>query len=390
VDVVGAETASIMLADPETHALVFTSALGASPAPIGMVVPTEHSIAGAVFTSGEPLIIPDVKEDERHYAHVDAATGYQTRDLVALPLKRWEGKPIGVMEVLNKRQGRFDADDLSILMVISAFTAVAIEQRRLFEDAKLAEVVRRLGDLGHDLRNMLMPVMAGAGLLEAEIDELFPKLLARDTAAIEASRSLCKEIIGMQVKNARRIQERVREIVDCVKGLSAPPRLAPCRIDDVVAQVCQMLSALAAEKAITFTTDGLATLPDIIGDERRLFNAFYNLVNNAIAEVPQGGWIAVRGMVDPGTGDIRLCFEDNGRGMSSEVRESLFSARAISRKAGGTGLGTKIVKDVVDAHHGRITVHSTEGRGTVFTIFLPTGASRPQDRAVERMPVSQP
>ena len=57
--------------------------------------------------------------------------------------------------------------------------------------------------------------------------------------------------------------------------------------------------------------------------------------------------------------------------MPPEIRDSLFSARAISRKAGGTGLGTKIVKDVVDAHKGKITVESELGSGSSFHIFLP-------------------
>jgi signal transduction histidine kinase len=57
--------------------------------------------------------------------------------------------------------------------------------------------------------------------------------------------------------------------------------------------------------------------------------------------------------------------------MSVEVRESLFTYQAISRKVGGTGLGTKIVKDVVDAHGGRITVESKQGIGSSFHITLP-------------------
>ncbi|MFM8550971.1 MAG: ATP-binding protein [Nitrospiraceae bacterium] len=57
--------------------------------------------------------------------------------------------------------------------------------------------------------------------------------------------------------------------------------------------------------------------------------------------------------------------------MSPDVQASLFSSRAISRKAGGTGLGTKIVKDVIEAHGGKIEVESREGAGTAFHLRLP-------------------
>jgi signal transduction histidine kinase len=57
--------------------------------------------------------------------------------------------------------------------------------------------------------------------------------------------------------------------------------------------------------------------------------------------------------------------------MPSEIRDRLFTKEAISGKAGGTGLGTKIVKDAVDAHAGTITVQSEQGKGTTFTIRLP-------------------
>lgn len=69
---------------------------------------------------------------------------------------------------------------------------------------------------------------------------------------------------------------------------------------------------------------------------------------------------------------------DTGRGMPPEIRDSLFSARAVSRKAGGTGLGTKIVKDVVEAHKGQITVESEIGVGTTFHIRLPLDPAKAQ------------
>ncbi|WP_447985262.1 GAF domain-containing sensor histidine kinase [Nitrospira sp. Nam74] len=370
VDVVNAETGSVILADQDSHELVFRYTLGAMPAPCGTTIP-DNSLAGAVFTSGEPLVVTDVKRDARHYPGVDDITGYRTRDLIALPLKRWEGKPIGVMELLNKREGRLDHEDLSILTIISGFTAIAIEQSRLFEEAKLAEVVRRLGDVSHDVKNMLMPILICAGLLQDELDDLARCVDERQVERARSIRDGCKDIIEMQVKGARRIQERVKEIVDCVKGLSTPPQFASCSLAGFIESVFEVLRRVAEERGVVLTTCGMDALPAIVADERRLFNAFYNLIDNAIAEMPTGGSLTVRGEADGEQRLVRLQFIDTGRGIPPDVLDSLFTTRTISRKPGGTGLGTKIIKDVVDMHHGHISVQSKEGMGTTFLIELP-------------------
>jgi signal transduction histidine kinase len=156
-----------------------------------------------------------------------------------------------------------------------------------------------------------------------------------------------------------------------VKGLSAPPNFALCAVEPVVLEVFHTLQGLARDKQITLRTDGLESLPEFHADERRLYNAFYNLINNAIPETPPGGSITVRGHLDQDTGSIALAVADTGRGMSSEIRDRLFSANAVSTKKGGTGLGTKIVKDVVDTHKGKIWVESEPGGGTTFQLRFP-------------------
>jgi len=99
------------------------------------------------------------------------------------------------------------------------------------------------------------------------------------------------------------------------------------------------------------------------------------LVNNAIPEMPAGGTVTIRGEADTSAGRILLEVADTGRGMPDEVKKSLFTVRVVSRKPGGTGLGTKIVKDVVDVHRGRISVESVLGKGATFHIQLPIAQS---------------
>jgi signal transduction histidine kinase len=151
---------------------------------------------------------------------------------------------------------------------------------------------------------------------------------------------------------------------------------------DVVREVFETLDILAKENDISLVIEGLDQLPVIYGDERRLYNAFYNLVNNAIPEVPRGGFITVSGGVDPEHDAVTISVADTGGGMPPEVCERLFSARAVTTKRGGTGLGTKIVKDVVDAHQAQITVSSEIGRGTTFQIRLPIDPMRVRESRV--------
>ena len=368
---VGAEAGSVLLADFDAQQLIFHYSIGKKPVPRGTAIPWDQGIAGTVFQSGKPAILGDVKTSGRHYAGVDQRTGFTTRDMITLPLKRWEGEPIGVLNVLNKRHGTLGEHDLALLTIVSAFAALAIQQSRLFEEAKKAEVVDLLGDIGHDLKNLLQPVVSGTWLLKTELDEHFGRLSDPDSSQGTATRSLCNEVIEMVKATTDRIHDRVKEIADCVKGLSAPPQFAPCAVADVVQSVLQTLHVLAGEKGVALRTEGLETLPPIVADERRLYNAFYNLINNAIPEVPRGGSIIVGGRSEPGNGVVVVSVADTGGGMPPEVRDRLFTARAVSTKKSGTGLGTKIVKDVVDAHKGTITVESEVGKGTTFRLRLP-------------------
>src|SRR5207245_1616397 len=140
LDVIGASGGSVLLADFDTKQLVFSYTIGEKADFLqGIAFPWHQGIAGAVFTSGEPEVIPDAKQDSRHYSGIDALTGYVTRDMIVLPLKRWEGQPIGVLEILNKHEGRLNEDDMDILVVVSALSAAAIEQTRAMKSLRESE-----------------------------------------------------------------------------------------------------------------------------------------------------------------------------------------------------------------------------------------------------------
>jgi signal transduction histidine kinase len=374
---VGAEAGSILLADPEKEELIFQYSIGDKPVPRGTAIPWDKGISGSVFQSGEARIANRIDHEASHLHQIDQATGFVTHDMITVPLRRWRGKPIGVLNVLNKREGPFTNHDLGLLTIISAFAALAIQQAKQFEDAKKAEVVTLLGDIGHDLKNLLTPVKTGVELLRDVVKDLFGAMNSTELTHNKTNKKICDESVEIAQNGIRRLHDRVQEMADCVKGLSAPPNFAPCSVGKVTLEVFHTLQGLAREKQITLLTEGLESLPEFYADERRLYNAFYNLINNAIPETPQGGSITVRGHLDQDTGSIALAVADTGRGMLPEVRDRLFSAKAISTKKGGTGLGTKIIKDVVDAHKGKIWVESVPGVGTTFHLRFPLDPRRP-------------
>jgi signal transduction histidine kinase len=368
---VGAEAGSILLADTEKEELIFQYSIGDKPVSRGTAIPWDKGISGSVFQSGEARIANRVDHDASHIQQIDQTTGFVTHGMITVPLRRWRGEPIGVLNVLNKREGPFTNHDMGLLTIISAFAALAIQQAKQFEDSKKAEVVTLLGDIGHDMKNLLTPVKTGVELLRDVANDLFGEMSSAELTHNKINKKICDESVEIAQNGIRRLHDRVQEMADCVKGLSSPPNFSLCSVGPVILDIFQTLQILAREKQITLRTEGLESLPEFHADERRLYNAFYNLINNAIPETPPGGSITVRGHLDRNTGGIALAVADTGRGMSPEIRDRLFSARAISTKKGGTGLGTKIIKDVVDAHKGKIWVESEPGVGTTFQLRFP-------------------
>jgi len=249
---------------------------------------------------------------------------------------------------------------------LDSVVAKALERNELKD-----EITRLLGEISHDVKNLLMPLLTGTDLLADEINDLFEKLPELEAVRAKESHHVCDEVIEMLRNTSRRIQDRMKGIADYVAVTRAPQKFEPCQIAKIAESVEKSLRVLVEQKQIMLRIEGLDTLPPIMADENRLYSALYNLVHNAIPEIPPHGSITIRGCLDAANKSISLSIQDTGKGMSPEVRDSLFTARTISRKASGTGLGTKIVKDVVDAHGGQIAVESEEGKGTTFLLRLP-------------------
>jgi signal transduction histidine kinase len=233
------------------------------------------------------------------------------------------------------------------------------------------DITRLMGEITHDVKNLLMPLVAGTDLLADEIDDVFRHLPTMEPARAEQSHSACEEVISMFRNTSRRIQDRMKAIADYAALTRVSQKFEACVIIKIAESVVKSLRGAAEQRQVTLALEGLQALPAIAGDEARLYSLLYNLVNNAIPEVPPHGVVTISGFHQAGDEFIRLRVADTGRGMPADIRDNLFTNRLVSSKTGGTGLGTKIVKDVVDMHGGRISVESEPDKGTTFDIRLP-------------------
>jgi GAF domain-containing protein len=138
-ELTGAETSSLLLVDEEGGDLTVEVATGKPGEAVERArVPAGQGIAGWVVENGEPVRVDDPKSDERFYGDIDEKTGFETRNMLAVPMTSRD-RAIGVIEVINKREGSFDERDQKLATALAAQAAVAIDNARLY--GRLADAV---------------------------------------------------------------------------------------------------------------------------------------------------------------------------------------------------------------------------------------------------------
>jgi len=127
-----ADRGSLFLYDPLRNELYSRVAGGVASSQIRF--PANAGIAGECFATGAPVSIEDAYKDSRFNPSVDAGTGYRTRNILCMPITSKGGRKVGVMEILNKKEGPFTVSDQRRLIALCAQAAVSIENAQLFED----------------------------------------------------------------------------------------------------------------------------------------------------------------------------------------------------------------------------------------------------------------
>ncbi len=132
IELLGAERSSLFMHDPVTNEL-WSRVTGGGPVET-IRIPAHAGIAGASFTTGEVIAVPDAHADPRFDASVDERTGFRTRNILCAPIVDQRGTPVAVIEVLNKRVGHFTRADERRLQSFGAHIATALQNAQLFTD----------------------------------------------------------------------------------------------------------------------------------------------------------------------------------------------------------------------------------------------------------------
>lgn len=231
----------------------------------------------------------------------------------------------------------------------------AEERRRLEEKLNHAERLAGLGEMvasvAHEIKNPLGIVRSTAEILVRRLGKAAPEHV---------------RLASIIVDETSRLDAVVREFLDFARPRKM--EVGEVALESMLGKALEFIRPAAEKNAIEVVLECEEGLT-VAGDENQLYRAALNILMNAVQAMPEGGGIRINAGRH-GRRQAVIAFSDTGPGMSEEVRRQAFTP-FYTNKTRGTGLGLAIVKNIVEAHHGQITVDSSAGQGTTFWITLP-------------------
>lgn len=368
-----AEASTIYELDEDREELFVRLARGEKKEPVeGITLRVGEGVAGRVVRSGRPMVIQDVADSEWFEDKYDRLTGFKTRAMICVPLILRD-RPIGVIQVLNKRTGEaFSPNDQELLTSMAQQIAIAMENARLYErlqrrfelaekelqtaqeklirSERLAAVGHLVQGVAHEIRNPIMTIGGFAQRIQREL----------------ADEDRLKKYIGVILDEAARLEKLVLQVRDF-----AAVQTVTLRMDDMASVINEVLlraEAMAGQQGVQIIRHIPDKLPSMEMDHAQLVTALWNVVENALDSMPGGGTLRL----SLEETDTRLAFtvQDTGGGIPSEQLDSVYDP-FVTSKAKGAGLGLTTVYRVVMNHHGEIDITSDPGKGTIVSIRLP-------------------
>ena len=294
----------------------------------------------------------------------------------------------GFVEIF--KENPFTPDDATCFQTIAQQVALPLKSATLYQElietnAKLEKLERLKSEfisiVSHELRTPLTSI-------KNSLDILSSGRCGEVTSSAD-------KFLGMAKRNVQRLSGIINDLLDLSKVEAGKMdfKFAPANINTVIGYVKTALSEVAKSKGLTLVTDESKDLPDTNIDSQRLEQVLTNLVSNAIKFTTEGKTITISSKLVNASdlkinevfkpeiknlsGDyVQVCVADEGIGIAQEDLLRAFDKFAqiensLSRKAGGTGLGLPIAKQLLDAHKGAIWCDSELNKGSKFYFVIP-------------------
>ena len=274
-------------------------------------------------------------------------------------------RPVDTLTAAARRMGRGDLRQRVPVSARDEIGQLGLAFNAMAAGLERTERLRRqmVTDIAHELRT---PLTNLRGYLEALRDGVYapsPETLAllHEEAVLLAQ--LVDDLQDLTLAEAGQLSLR-RE---------------PVRVADALVRAQQALLPQAEDKGVQLRVEPPATaLPDVLADDRRLGQILRNLIANALRHTPPGGEVVLSATTSPE--GVEVAVRDTGEGIAAEhlphVFERFYRADASrARTTGGAGIGLAVVKQLVEAHQGRVGVQSTPGEGSTFRFTLPAARS---------------
>ena len=265
------------------------------------------------------------------------------------------------LELLLAPFDRDNPDQAGVLVVIHDVT-----ERNKTEEMRKEFVA----NVSHELRTPLTNIRSYAETLIDNTGDMPPDME--------------KKFLGVILNESDRMTHIVQDLLTLSRLDRGAAELVLSRFPfaEAIASVVRSSALSAQQHGHELTCGELDHLPLIVGDRSRLEQVMMNIIGNAIKYTPDGGHIRV----SAGTEEDSVWLEvwDDGIGIPAKDRERIFDRfyrvdKARSRESGGTGLGLSIAREIVQRHHGSISIVPHEGAGTTVRMVLPIGQERGGD-----------